>query len=105
MAPDRSWISVAYRLSIEYRQGVEEFVGVAKNHIDYRGLSRCPCKKCGNAKFQTLDVIRRHLFVNGIQLTYQVWHYHGESLPSLQEVIPNHATDEMADVLVDLCRR
>ncbi|KAI3719203.1 hypothetical protein L6452_20098 [Arctium lappa] len=38
MAPDRSWISVANRLSIEYRQGVEEFVGVAKNHLDCRGL-------------------------------------------------------------------
>ncbi|KAI3771558.1 hypothetical protein L6452_02723 [Arctium lappa] len=80
MAPDRSWISVSNRLSTEYRQGVEEFVGVAKNHLDYRG----------------------HLFVNGIQLTYQVRHYHGESLPSLPEVIPNHATDEMADVLADI---
>ena len=54
MTPDRSWTCAANRLSVEYREGVEEFVGVAKNHLDYRGLSRCPCKKCGNAKFLTL---------------------------------------------------
>ncbi|KAJ9566908.1 hypothetical protein OSB04_002874 [Centaurea solstitialis] len=81
MTLDRSWISAANRLSVEYRQGVEEFIRVAKNHLDYRGLSRCSCKKCGNAMLQTIDLIKQHLFVNGIQMTYQVWHYLGESLP------------------------
>ena len=95
-------MSARNRWSLEYRNGVKEFFDIAKNQLNDRGLVRCPCKKCGNVKFQPINEISMHLFNNGIIQSYKVWHYHGEALPSPPAVVRDHDRDEIADILEDV---
>ena len=102
MSSDRSWMTARNRWSPEYRAGVRQFIEIAQNHVNDRGLTRCPCKKCGNAKFQALNAIPMHLYVNGIVQSYKIWYYHGESLPRAADIIGDENRDEIADILEDV---
>ena len=39
---------------------------------------RCPCRKCQNRKFQTLEEVKLHLFRKGFIANYYVWDRHEE---------------------------
>ncbi|XP_062078722.1 uncharacterized protein LOC133834305 isoform X2 [Humulus lupulus] len=103
MSIDKSWINLTDRLSDEYEAGVMDFLQRARQCVDSRGLVKCPCRRCVNVEFQTIDVLENHLFVNGFLRKYTNWHWHGED-----EIIPMRARidqndeDEMMDVLTDL---
>ena len=76
---DKKWMSYDIH-SDEYRRGVEFFI--AYLHLKYEADMRlsCPCRNCLNDHLYTVDVIRAHLLVDGIDVTYQCWIYHGEEL-------------------------
>ena len=40
---------------------------------------KCPCIRCGCLENVTVEVLRDHLFVNGIDKGYTRWIWHGES--------------------------
>jgi hypothetical protein len=48
--------------------------------LDGRGMTRCPCHKCGNRYYNRIDVVENHLYQNGIDLSYTQWIFHGEDL-------------------------
>ncbi|KAL6210007.1 hypothetical protein ACLB2K_020945 [Fragaria x ananassa] len=39
----------------------------------------CPCMLCGNDDSYFVRVVKDHLFVNGIDLSYVIWSEHGEA--------------------------
>ncbi|KAL6347804.1 hypothetical protein AAG906_026333 [Vitis piasezkii] len=70
------------RRSVEYDERVENFINFALAHSTNHTSIKCPCLHCGNLLCQTPQVIREHLFFNGIDLSYRVWYWHGEKGPS-----------------------
>ena len=76
---DRSWLH-ADRRSREYKLGVTEFRKFAfENARDPKNIS-CPCMKCGNVKYFSVSVIRDHLFLTGIDESYERWTEHGKDI-------------------------
>ncbi|XP_024195814.1 uncharacterized protein LOC112198969 [Rosa chinensis] len=76
---DRTWM-VADRRSREYKLGVIQFCKFALyNARDLNHIS-CPCTKCGNVEYFSSSVIRDHLFINGIDESYDKWIDHGEAV-------------------------
>ncbi|XP_024177982.1 uncharacterized protein LOC112183897 [Rosa chinensis] len=74
---DRSWVH-ADRRSHEYKLGVAEFCQFALGNARDPNRICCPCTKCGNVKDFSTQVIKDHLFVNGIDTDYVKWTEHGE---------------------------
>ncbi|XP_062116882.1 uncharacterized protein LOC133830820 isoform X2 [Humulus lupulus] len=108
MPVDKNWMTGNNRLSREYRTGVKKFIEFAKGHVIHEGQIRCPCMKCLNQKFQIPKAVEMHLFQNGIQSSYTLWSFHGESfhnpLVDYSEDDDDNEDDEMAGVLIDLAR-
>ena len=78
---NQDWMSKDRR-STKYDEGVENFINFALAHSTNHTSIKCPCLRYGNLLCQTPQVIREHLFFNGIDLSYRVWYWHGEKGPS-----------------------
>ena len=64
----------------DFVDGVENFISFACNQLGVMNVReiRCPCRKCHNRKFQTLEEVKLHLFRKGFIADYYVWDRHGE---------------------------
>ncbi|KAL6209552.1 hypothetical protein ACLB2K_020492 [Fragaria x ananassa] len=80
---DKSWMR-ADRRSNEYRSGVEAFIEFALVNARDPYHICCPCTKCENDKDFSAQVIKTHLFLNGINLDYDIWDEHGEAVVNLE---------------------
>ena len=78
--------------SEEYERGVDFFI--AYLHLKYGVYTRvrCPCRRCLNNNLEIAHVIRAHLLVDGIDVTYQCWIYHGEE-PTIE--LPTRPRDRI----------
>ena len=65
------------RRSMEFIDGVHEFIKVAENH-KYCGFVRCPCKFCKNEKITHHQELSSHLFSSGFMSNYYGWTKHVE---------------------------
>ncbi|XP_024172337.1 uncharacterized protein LOC112178421 [Rosa chinensis] len=74
---DRSWMH-ADRRSYKYKLGVGLFCQFAVDHARDRNHICCPCTNCGNVEYFSASVIKDHLFVNGIDPSYEKWTEHRE---------------------------
>ena len=72
---DQKWTRVD-RLSTEYEKDVEEFINFVVNHADNPNSINCSYIKCGCLDKFTVEILRDHLFVNGIDKGYKrrIWH-------------------------------
>ena len=70
MPIDKSWITIKNRKSVDYMNGVKDFVDHASNFVDSSGKVRCPCKKCVNMNFERIVVLRVHLLQNDFHEFY-----------------------------------
>ncbi|XP_035546566.1 uncharacterized protein LOC109010822 [Juglans regia] len=76
---DKSWMTEPNRLrSPAYAAGVNNFLEMAQNHARGSDRIRCPCRICSNNLFLPLFTVESHLFINGIDLNYTEWIFHGE---------------------------
>lgn len=67
-----------HRFTSRYAEGVEQFMKfAAENGVD-PGWTTCPCANCGNLRKLSVDEVKRHLFLNGIDKSYKRWIWHGE---------------------------
>ncbi|KAM7502720.1 hypothetical protein LguiB_001624 [Lonicera macranthoides] len=98
MPINKSWMVVKNRLSTEYINGVEEFVEIDKARVNAEGQMRCPCMSCLNRRFQALRAVEMHLIQKGIQPSYTVWSFHGESFHKAPVHYLENEVDNMADV-------
>src|ERR1700734_3679604 len=76
---DRKWM-FANRLSPEYENGVNKFIDFAQRLTDNPNRIKCPCIRCGCIEKVTVEVLKSHLFINGIDKSYTVWIWHDESV-------------------------
>ena len=67
---DKSWMKLRNKLSVEYREGVSQFLEVLKFHVDAYKRIRGPCNRCMNSIWELLDVVERHLLIIGIASSY-----------------------------------
>uniref|UniRef100_A0A9I9E9K0 Transposase-associated domain-containing protein n=1 Tax=Cucumis melo TaxID=3656 RepID=A0A9I9E9K0_CUCME len=77
---DKGWMKIRNKFSLEYRQGVTQFLEFVKFHVDAYVRLRCPCKRCLNLNWSSLEGVERHLLTIGISPYYIEWVYHEESL-------------------------
>ena len=60
---DKSWMKLSDRFSIEYKEGIFQFLEVAKYHFNNYEQIRCPCKKSMNLNWDSLEGVKRHLLI------------------------------------------
>ncbi|CAL2237922.1 unnamed protein product [Prunus armeniaca] len=77
---DRRWIQNPNRCADEYLDGIEDFIEFARRHNPGATRIRCPCRRCNNTLWQTIENVRFHLVRNGMIETYSIWNLHGEQL-------------------------
>ncbi|KAL3622591.1 hypothetical protein CASFOL_034002 [Castilleja foliolosa] len=90
---DRSWIN-KNRTSVEYENGVEEFLKFASSRVSASngdGRYYCPCVKCLNDKLFFVREIREHVICDGFNKKYTRWIWHDmhdeEVSDNLEEMI------------------
>ena len=66
---DKSWMNYGIE-SEEYGRGVDFFVAYLRVKYGVHTNLSCPCRKCLNDISHTVDVIRAHLLVDGIDVIY-----------------------------------
>ncbi|KAL5540395.1 hypothetical protein UlMin_042418 [Ulmus minor] len=79
---DKTWMFVD-RTTSKYDDGVDSFIRFAIVNSDDSNVIRCPCTKCRNAKLLHPNVVKDHLFVNGVLESYTTWFWHGENISSV----------------------
>ncbi|XP_039143959.1 uncharacterized protein LOC120281099 [Dioscorea cayenensis subsp. rotundata] len=95
---DKAWMSKS-RLSVEYEQGVREFLEFAfSNTLSNQIL--CPCQICVNSVLLTKDEVYEHLIINGILKLYKNWYEHGEQPSSSSNPNISHHDDLSSNVNV-----
>ena len=52
---DKGWMKVRNKFSVEYREGVSQFLEIVKFHVDAYERIRCPCKRCMNTNWDSLE--------------------------------------------------
>ncbi|BBH07194.1 Ankyrin repeat family protein [Prunus dulcis] len=76
----RRWIQNPNRCSDEYLDGIEDFIEFARRHNPGATRIRCPCRRCNNTLWETIENVGFHLVRNGMIETYSIWNLHGEQL-------------------------
>ncbi|KAL5729066.1 hypothetical protein ACHQM5_002068 [Ranunculus cassubicifolius] len=85
MNMNKNWMKLPDRNSSEYANGIEVFIGFAKQKLDSKGMTKCPCDKCNNKVDKHITEIRKHLLDHGMDKTYTHWHHHGEEYEVLSD--------------------
>ena len=62
----KDWMKLRNKLSVEYREGVSQFLEVAKFHVYDLGRTRCPYKNYMTSMWESLEGVERHLLTVGI---------------------------------------
>jgi hypothetical protein len=94
-----AWFGFVYflcRNEVEYRKAAENFVKLAKTRTGEKKL-RCPCKVCQNFHRGDDNKVVEHLVINGMDMTYSTWFWHGEPLDSVQSGIETKETHELCE--------
>ncbi|KAI5328557.1 hypothetical protein L3X38_027954 [Prunus dulcis] len=76
----RRWIQNQNRCAYEYLDGIEDFIEFARRHNPGATRIRCPCRRCNNTLWETIENVGFHLVRNGMIETYSIWNLHGEQV-------------------------
>ncbi|KAI5321014.1 hypothetical protein L3X38_040722, partial [Prunus dulcis] len=76
----RRWIQNPNRCADEYLDGIEDFIEFARRHNLGATRIRCPCRRCNNTLFETIENVGFHLVRNGMIETYSIWNLYGEQV-------------------------
>ncbi|CAL2227869.1 unnamed protein product [Prunus armeniaca] len=108
---DRRWIQNLNRCADEYLDGIEDFIEFARRHNLGATRIRCPCRRCNNTLWETIENVGFHLVRNGMIETYSIWNLHGEQLEhasssnatrvdNVQPIVD--ANDQVMDIIQDV---
>ncbi|XP_028055405.1 uncharacterized protein LOC114259573 [Camellia sinensis] len=75
---DKSWMLISDRFSQPYVDGVNSFIEFAKVHWGEARKIKCPCINCCNFYKQEYDIVKAHLLISGMIVSYNPWLEHGE---------------------------
>ncbi|BBH05127.1 hypothetical protein Prudu_016431 [Prunus dulcis] len=76
----RRWIHNPSRCADEYLDGIEDFIEFARRHNPGATRIRCPCRRCNNTLWETIENVGFHLVRNGMIETYSIWNLYREQL-------------------------
>ncbi|KAI5313468.1 hypothetical protein L3X38_042644 [Prunus dulcis] len=76
----RRWIQNPNRCTDEYLDAIEDFIEFAHRHNPGATRICCPCRRCNNTLWETIEIIGFHLVRNGMIETYSIWNLYGEQL-------------------------
>ncbi|KAI5346242.1 hypothetical protein L3X38_014121 [Prunus dulcis] len=76
----RRWIQNPNRCADEYLDGIEDFIEFARRHNPGATRIRCPCRRCNNTLWETIENVGFHLVRNGMIETYSIWNLHGKQV-------------------------
>ncbi|KAI5312146.1 hypothetical protein L3X38_041319 [Prunus dulcis] len=76
----RKWIQNPNRCADEYLDGIEDFIEFARRHNPGATRIRCPCRRCNNTLWETIENVGFHLVRNGMIETYSIWNLYGEQV-------------------------
>lgn len=115
----RSLMRLQNKLCKEYLDGINSFIKATEQCVNEDNLVRCPCKKCQNAFFKSLHIVKAHLKRHGIAASYTKWVFHGEepefvdnsqmnvgSIPSNKSAFTldnKEDDDEIYNLIHDMC--
>ncbi|KAI5318329.1 hypothetical protein L3X38_038037 [Prunus dulcis] len=68
------------RCADEYLDEIEDFTEFASRQNPGATRIRCPCRRCNNTLFETIENVGFHLVRNGMIETYSIWNLHGEQV-------------------------
>ena len=66
--------------SIEYMNGVKQFMSFVKGKFSDNVEILCPCSRCLNQKYLAQALVKKHILMNGMDNSYTRWIHHGEDL-------------------------
>ncbi|XP_057246774.1 uncharacterized protein LOC104900417 [Beta vulgaris subsp. vulgaris] len=97
MAPCKEWMKLSRddRLNAEYEIGVENFLKYASEKSGEIEKIKCPCVKCLNASFHSLNMVKDHLLTYGIIEGYTFWYHHGERVG--EDTFESQSSEEVGD--------
>ncbi|XP_012575532.1 uncharacterized protein [Cicer arietinum] len=98
-AMDKSWIKKPHK-SVEYDQGIKEFITFAFQDELENGEIICPRKHCGFRKLQSRSVIDDHLKCKPFPKGYTLWVHHGESTRETSSISPSSVSNIVQDTIV-----
>ncbi|XXG82955.1 hypothetical protein AAC387_Pa10g0826 [Persea americana] len=93
---DKTWMILdsknkMARLGQEYQRGVKSFIDFAKANAGDATQIYCPCTVCFNSCRYDFATVKFHIIHKGMQASYTIWIYHGETTPLVNEVVePGH---------------
>ena len=90
---DHQWVN-GERVSLEYVNGVKEFLDVAQHTLNSNGLTLCSCSNCINSRLRNIGVITAHLINIGIDKSYTWWVHHGEVEVDEEDAGPDFSVNE-----------
>jgi hypothetical protein len=93
---DKTWMKETHRFGEKYSKGVEQFIRMARGHVDELNRIKCPCRKCENHYYKPIDMVKDDLFLNGIDMNYTQWVFHGEEDPFRINEHANHNDDNVS---------
>ncbi|OMO55082.1 hypothetical protein CCACVL1_27413 [Corchorus capsularis] len=104
---DKTWIGLTSRASLEYREGVNQFLDFAFARSSSNGKIWCPCVKCVNTYRVSRSEAYGHLICDGFLKGYDRWVSHGEVFEeeSTSTVMPNEEGElghQINDLLHDI---
>ncbi|CAL8153256.1 unnamed protein product [Prunus armeniaca] len=104
------WIQNPNRCADEYLDGIEDFIEFSSTHNPGATGIRCPCRRCNNTLWETIENVGFHLVRNGMIETYSILNLHGEQLDHASssnatrvdnvEPIVDH-NDQVVDIIQD----
>ncbi|CAN1140963.1 hypothetical protein LINPERHAP2_LOCUS12184, partial [Linum perenne] len=102
---DKSWMHKR-RFSVEYIEGVKSFMHFVEGNCGVNVDVHCPCNNCLNVLQKSQDVVLEHLMINGINVGYTTWIYHGETstidMDDIDINVDNMVDEDEEDNLFDL---
>ncbi|CAI9284561.1 unnamed protein product [Lactuca saligna] len=75
MTIDNSWIT------LQNRRCPNNFIEIAKNHVDDEGKTCCLCIDCVNMFRHIVTTVYAHIHDRGFEESYLIWIHHGEEYP------------------------
>jgi hypothetical protein len=98
---DKSWMQETHRFGEKYSKGVEQFIRMARGHVDELNRIKCPCCKCENRYYKPIDMVEDDLFINEIDMNYTQWVFNGEEDPFRINEHVNHNDDNASSEDID----
>ncbi|KAI5334507.1 hypothetical protein L3X38_024640 [Prunus dulcis] len=68
------------RCADEHLDGIEDFIEFTRRHNPGATRILCPCRRCNNTLWETVENVGFHLAKTSVIDTYSIWNLHGEQL-------------------------